>query len=553
MSDQPPLETTGDGVLLRLWAVDGNEAAVRVLTRRHAGLVTGTARRALHGNQSLADEAAQAVFTAMVAKASSLQNHPALNLWLHRAAMLESLRLRRREARSQRRMAGLAAELNVMNASSVSPSWSHALTELDDALEQLPASDRQLLILRFYDGRSFRDIGARFHKTDDTVQKQASRALEKLAALLRRRGVILTTGALAAGLGGGGLTPAASAAATIDFAHTAILQAPHLGSAAKFWQTLQFMTYGKSTTLSATAAVLILFSVSTGIGFYSGVASETAIQRNIGPFSLTKQNGPPDSPERTHGNPAREGGVKLTSQNVRSGKPPLLDILQAASTIRMSLTGEWSMYAEDMYPTLGHYELEDTEKSIALLDEFRGDADKFESVSGLIFSALADSDWQAAKARMMNPDVRREDGKLSGQAVRAVAEAWGRENPEAAFRWANGLIQNGHTPFDPERGVGEKLLADWLSRDAQGAVAEMERRLDDQTPLVGKAVGMSIGEHPQWWLDRLSTNGDPALRNQTLRLARSSLVLLPRKEREASVAAWVQDRGLAAELLQTNP
>lgn len=153
----------------------------------------------------------------------------------------------------------------------------------------------------------------------------------------------------------------------------------------------------------------------------------------------------------------------------------------------------------------------------------------------------------------MKPDALRPDGKLSGQAVRAVAEAWGRENPEAAFRWANGLIDSGRTPFDPARGVGETLLADWLARDERGAVAEMERRLESQTELVGEAVKRSMGDRPQWWLDRLSSGADPASRATILRLARSSLVLQSPEARAASVAFLAKDPALAQELLQPAP
>ncbi len=539
-----------DGHLLRRWVEEGDGSAVRVLTRRHAALVTGVAKRALSGNQSLAEEAAQAVFTAMVAKASSLLNHPALNLWLHRAALLEASGLRRREARRHRRIEALAAEPDFMNPSDPAPSWHRVLPELDEALERLPEADRHVLILRYYEGRNFRDIGARLRKSDDTVQKQVSRALEKLAGLLRRRGVVISAAVLAAGLGSAGLAPPAAAAVTADYAATAILRAPHLGFAEKSWQTIQLMTYGKSTTLTLTAAAVLLLALSTGGGYYAGTVSEAAAPALTsgadagGSFQNARR---PPLPKSAPGKGA--GG---TAEGKR-GKPPLQDILEAASSIRMSLTGDWSMYSEDMYPTLGHYDPAHTEEAIALLGGFRRDDVKFESVSGVIFSALADHDWRAAKRRMMSPDALRHDGKLSGQAVRAVAEAWGRENPAEAFRWANGLIDAGRTPFDAERGVGEGLLADWLVRDERGAMAEMERRLENQTPLVGQAVEKSIGGRPEWWLDRLSPGADPASRSQALRLARSSLVLLSPKQRQESVSRWVNDPGLSAELLQSAP
>ncbi|RYD37726.1 MAG: sigma-70 family RNA polymerase sigma factor, partial [Verrucomicrobiaceae bacterium] len=537
------------------WVEHGDGDAVHVLTRRHAGLVLGTARRALSGSQCLAEEAAQAVFTVMAAKAASLRSHPALHLWLHRAALLEACALRRREARRHRLMASLAAESDVMNPPPpLSPSHlrHRILTELDEALEHLPESDRHLLILRYYEGHSFRDIGTRLCKADDTVQKQASRALEKLSCLLRRRGVAVPASALGMMLNAEALSPGVSAANVSQFAGSAVTGAPHLGLAAKSWHSLQFMLHGKSTTWAAAAAALLLLALSAGSGFHTGAAAEAARQLagtasdRQAAAALTKPGSARFSAGASRTGPPPPGGA------VR-GRPPLLDILQAASTIQMDLNGGWSMYSEDMYPNLGHYSSGDTESAITLLGEFRGNTDKFESVSGLIFSAMADEDWRAARERIMKPDALRPDGKLSGQAVRAVAESWGRENPEAAFRWANGLIDSGRTPFDPARGVGETLLADWLARDERGAVAEMERRLESQTALVGKAVEKSITDRPQWWLDRLSPGVDPATRTATLRLARGSLVMLPPAERASSIAAWVRDPALADELLQPAP
>lgn len=550
--DVTSLEDAEDADLLRRWADLGDGDAVRVLARRHAGMVTGAAARALGGDRSLAEEAAQRVFTVMAAKAGALWCHPALGPWLHRAALLEARALRRRESRRDRALRRVAEESPMpMDHTPDSPSREHLLAELDEALERLPDSDRHVLILRYYEGRGFREIGTRLGKSDDTVQKQATRALEKLSRILGRRGLAVPGAVAGAVLASAGSASTASAAGIAKCAAAAVTGAPRMGVAGKVWHSLQFMSYGKSTTWAVTAAALLLMALSAVSGYRAGAAAAPAEGFAVSANDHTVSN-------RLSGaggalSPAGVSGKSSQSSGAVSGGPPLLDILRAAASIKMDLAGEWSVYSEDMYPVLGLYRPEDAEDAIDLLGEFHGEAEKFESVAGLIFSAMAAGDWRAARARILAPDALRQDGAVSGQALRAVAEAWGREDPAAAFRWANGLIDSGETPCDPQRGVGEKLLADWLGRDPDGAVAEMERRLASQTPLVGKAVAKSIEERPQWWLDRLAATADPATRERFLRLARGGLVLLPAAERSRAVAAWVTDPALAAELLEIAP
>ena len=63
--------------------------------------------------------------------------------------------------------------------------------ELDSVILKLPNADQNILLLRFYEGLSFREISQRIGKSEDASQKQASRALEKLRQLIGRRGVAI--------------------------------------------------------------------------------------------------------------------------------------------------------------------------------------------------------------------------------------------------------------------------------------------------------------------------------------------------------------------------
>lgn len=282
-----------DGALLRCWAERGDEGAVHILTQRHAGLVLGTARRVLRGDKALAEEAAQAVFTVMAAKAANLKNHPALKLWLHRAALLEASGLRRREARRNRRPALLAVELNAMNTHPAEPSWHEALPQLDDALTRLPEADRHLLILRYYEGCSFKDLAARLGKGDHTLQKQASRALEKLSGLLRRRGVVIPAAMLGAAFLNGSAQASVPVSLANSLASAATANAAHFRLIPTLHHTYKLMTCGHLKSHTISAAVLLL-ALCAGGGYVTGSASAesgiAASPKNRPPHGADREN-----------------------------------------------------------------------------------------------------------------------------------------------------------------------------------------------------------------------------------------------------------------------
>ena len=79
--------------------------------------------------------------------------------------------------------------------------WRSVKPFLDQAINNLPPSDRDVLMLRYYENSSFKAISRQTGKSEDSSRKQASRALEKLAKLLRKRGIVAPSALLATGLG----------------------------------------------------------------------------------------------------------------------------------------------------------------------------------------------------------------------------------------------------------------------------------------------------------------------------------------------------------------
>lgn len=74
---------TDDAELLRRYAYHRNEAAFAEFVSRHLGLVYFAALRRTGGNAALAEDVAQAVFTAAARDAGTLARHAVVTGWLY--------------------------------------------------------------------------------------------------------------------------------------------------------------------------------------------------------------------------------------------------------------------------------------------------------------------------------------------------------------------------------------------------------------------------------------------------------------------------------------
>jgi RNA polymerase sigma factor (sigma-70 family) len=188
-----------DGNLLTRFATHRDEAAFKTLTDRYLGLIYHVALRRT-GNSHLAEEISQNVLCAVVRKAAGLARHPdRLPAWLHRATLFESSKAMRSEASHQRRKQ-LGHPDDIPATDSGDSAWDAALPVLDLALDRLPDSDRGVVLRHYFEGKSFHQIGGEVSRPAATVQKQCRRALDKLARILRGKGVTLSAAALASGL-----------------------------------------------------------------------------------------------------------------------------------------------------------------------------------------------------------------------------------------------------------------------------------------------------------------------------------------------------------------
>lgn len=249
---------TDDAELLRRYARERSEEAFAELVRRHLALVYHAALRQCGGDAHLAEDAAQAVFVDLARKAAALAEHRALAGWLHTAARhaaSQAVRTAvRRQAREQEayRMSEATAEENAaIDAERLRP-------VLDDALHALGETDRAAVLLRFFEGRGFAEIGASLALNEDAARRRVDRALEKLRALLAQRGIRSTAEALGLALAGeAALAAPAGLAATVTGAAAAVAPAGGVAAVVIFMSMTKIQIGLAAAVIAVGAAGLV--------------------------------------------------------------------------------------------------------------------------------------------------------------------------------------------------------------------------------------------------------------------------------------------------------
>lgn len=245
--------------LLEAFIGEGSEAAFNELIQQHVDLVYSAAVR-ITGNEQLAQDAVQFVFVALAKDARSvlpkLKVGAPLSGWLHTTARNVASKLVRTEVRRRAREkeALSMSQFEMQDA----PDWEEIAPHLDAALGTLKEDQRHVLLLRFFERKTAKEIAAKMGLSEEAIQKRATRALESLRQSLRKRGLVVPGNAILAGL----LTANASQAAPALLAAgvgKAVLSA-HVATVgtAGTWIQGFFMT---KTQISASAALLAAFVI----------------------------------------------------------------------------------------------------------------------------------------------------------------------------------------------------------------------------------------------------------------------------------------------------
>lgn len=190
-----PIDTHGqdDASLLRTYCQSRCPEAFQALVRKHIGWVQSLVRRHVK-DRHLSEDVTQAVFIILARKAPSIPHGTQLSAWLFRVARFAANDAVKHESRRRKRMERVAemqtsAQRMGADATQLKAEAAAVEPELDDALACLSDSDRQTILLRFYEDKSIAEVGVALGISEDAAKQRVSRALKRLRSLLQRKGI----------------------------------------------------------------------------------------------------------------------------------------------------------------------------------------------------------------------------------------------------------------------------------------------------------------------------------------------------------------------------
>ena len=174
-----------DYELLRRYLNDGSQGDFAQLVGRHVNLVYSAANRLVR-DPHLAEDVTQQTFVLLARKGGQLGSDTILSAWLYRAALHLASETLRRDGRRHRREQ-LAVE--AMSLATPEAAWQQIEPMLDEAMADLNATEQAAVMLRYFENKSLKEVGAALSFSEDAAQKRVSRAVERLREFFAKRGV----------------------------------------------------------------------------------------------------------------------------------------------------------------------------------------------------------------------------------------------------------------------------------------------------------------------------------------------------------------------------
>jgi RNA polymerase sigma factor (sigma-70 family) len=250
------MQELDDISLLREYVEHESEDAFAALVARHVSKVYSIALRHTR-NPHHAQEIAQAVFVILARQARQLGSRVIISGWLCRTAQLTAVTFVRSETRRARR----EQEAYMQNplVKTESDVWAQIEPLLDAAMAGLTEADYQAVVLRFFDRRSMKEVGAALSASEDAAKMRVNRAVEKLRLFFTKRGIVVPIAVLMAAISANSVQAApatlARTATTIALAKAMTASTPSL---TLIKEVLKIMAWTKAKTAIIAGVVTLL-------------------------------------------------------------------------------------------------------------------------------------------------------------------------------------------------------------------------------------------------------------------------------------------------------
>jgi RNA polymerase sigma factor (sigma-70 family) len=457
--------------LLREFSQSRSELAFRGLVREHSPMVLATALRRLHGDHAAAQDVAQEVFTLLARKADQLES-VVLGAWLYRQTCRRAAdHLRSQKRRRTREMASVLTSASPNPADTLD---SRLLArELDQALLSLPSTDRDALVLRFFESKEYREIGKLLGLSEEATRKRIERALDRLSGALKRKGITASSVSLGTAMESFGAVPVS--AATVSQLTGVALNVETFGAAA-------FAMLLKPVLAGVLATSLVTFPA----------------------LALRDSKAEPAPPVAA---PLSKASTRTTRPADRLPESPSIE--QIIAEIRRIRSSPGTTLTEiRLKVALGKVEISQIPEFVALGNEQLNQTERQE-----IFQPLLTLWWERDPDAAMEFILReRVDEKMqqigSNYLLGELFRRWAGRDWKASEAW---LIRHWNDEVlqkNDGRGTFRNFLSMWItgdffSRGDVDGVFAFSRRLptiDDQGRALGNLVGMEP-LHSRWTYD----------------------------------------------------
>jgi len=434
---------------LARFAEKRDETCFAQVVEEFSGMVfNGALRRT--GDRQIAEEVTQNVFAIAARKARSLSRHPQLTAWFHTTTRFEASKATQSRHRYQKRIEQFADEMNSPSnplSTEEQKDEFDALPHLDESLDRLSPTDREIIYGRFFEDRSFKEIAQRSGSSEAACKMRLKRSLGKLNGWLTGRGVTLSVTALTTVLTTE-FSKAAPAAVSASLSSSAIAASSGVTFATALTNTLNTMSTIKSASIAA-AAVLFL----GGIPFIIQESEARALREKVASLEDYQKTAPIN--RRT------DGGHPENSL----AQTPVRQFLQ-------TLNREKYMGADAFI----------TQVIAAIITQ-----DLTQSMRVLLpLTKLSDEELQTLLAEVQASDKPAQIKQMVVQMLLVMIDE-PDEEPAAALErsLANQLESRNMTP----------ILRDWAATDPEAAIAWFMKNRSD-----GKLDGKSLNDHPEMQL-----------------------------------------------------